>query len=185
MNNNSEWKPVLDFEKKYVVSNEGLVLNLHFRGTNKTRLLKLHKNKIDNDKAYYQVSLIDDNGKEIRMLVHRIVWEAFNGRIPEGMEINHINENKLDNRIENLSLVSRVENCNWGTRNERIFSKTTNGKLSTPVCQCDLNGNFIKEYPSQAQVQKDTGFSQGKISMCCTGKRKTAYGYIWKFKEGD
>lgn len=175
------WKPVLGFENKYAVSNYGRVINLHFRGTNKTRLLKLHKNRTNDNMAYYQVCIIDGNNKEIRLLVHRIVWEAFNGKIPEGMQINHINENKLDNHLENLSLVTRKENCNWGTRNERIFSKTTNGKLSTPVNQYDLKGNFIKEYPSQAQVQKDTGFSQSKISLCCTGKRNTAYGYIWKY----
>lgn len=45
-------------------------------------------------------------------MVHRLVWEAFNGKIPEGMEIDHINCIRDDNRLENLRLVTHKENCN-------------------------------------------------------------------------
>lgn len=55
--------------------------------------------------GYLQVSLF---GKT--QLVHRVIWEMHNGPIPDGMEIDHINHDRLDNRIENLRIVSRQEN---------------------------------------------------------------------------
>lgn len=54
------------------------------------------------------------NHKKIRILVHRLVWETFNGKIPTNMEIDHINRDKTDNRLCNLRCVSHVQNMkNW------------------------------------------------------------------------
>lgn len=56
-------------------------------------------------------------------LAHRIVWQMFNGPIPEGMQIDHINHDRSDNRIENLRLVSNLENH----RNKSISKNNTSG----------------------------------------------------------
>lgn len=54
------------------------------------------------------------NHKKIRILVHRLVWETFNGKIPEDMEIDHINRCKTDNKLSNLRCVSHIQNMqNW------------------------------------------------------------------------
>ena len=42
--------------------------------------------------------------------VHRVVWEEHHGKIPDGMQIDHINNNPIDNRIENLQLVTKKQN---------------------------------------------------------------------------
>lgn len=55
--------------------------------------------------------------------VHRIIWEMHNGHIPKGMEVDHINHVRTDNRIENLRLVSRLENC----KNRKLNSNNTSG----------------------------------------------------------
>ena len=107
-----------------------------------------------------------------------MVYEAFNGQIPEGLQVNHINEIKTDNRLENLNLMTAKENLNWGTRNERIAKKR-----SKVVLQFDLNNNLVKEYQSIIQAGQETGFAFQNICACCKGKLKQAYGYKWRYKE--
>ena len=174
------WKDIPNYEG-YQVSNLGRVKSLErFRkGKNdclvsvKERILKLW---ISNS-GYYQVALCKNSIKKIYN-VHRLVYEVFNGSIPEGLQVNHINEIKTDNRTSNLNLMTPKENTNYGTGIERC----TKSK-SKSVLQFDLNDNLVMEYPSAMQVERETGFNQSHICDCCNGKYKTAYGYIWRYKE--
>lgn len=180
------WKDIKGFEGLYQVSNLGQVKSLErFRkgenGSLVTVKEKILKPQI-NSNGYYQVGLCK-NSKVKRYMVHRLVYEAFNGQIPEDLQVNHINEVKTDNRLENLNLMTCKENNNWGTRNERASIKMTNGKLSKVVLQFTLEDVLIKEYPSAMQVYRETGFKQSRICDCCNGKRKQAYGFKWKYKE--
>lgn len=172
------WKDIPEYEGLYQASNMGRIKSLKRPYRVKEKILKpaIIRN------GYYIVSLCK-NLKVKHYMVHRLVWEAFNGQIPENMQVNHLNEIKTDNRLENLNLMTAKENLNWGTRNERMAKKHINGKKSKPVLQFDLNGNFIKEYPSAYQVERDNGFNHSYISACCNGKYKTAYGHKWKYKE--
>ena len=158
------WKPVLGFEGKYEVSNLGNVKSLI-----RNRLLKPASNRASN-RGYLFVGL----GKDHKLkYVHRLVWEAFNGPIPEGLQINHLDENKHNNSLSNLSLVTPSENINWGSRPE---------KCAKHILQYDKNGNFIKEWPSGMCIQRELGFNQANISECANSKRKSAYGFVWVFK---
>lgn len=180
------WKDILGYEGLYQASNLGRIKSIDRvvrygrYNTNLTavKIGKLRKQHII--QGYHRVTLFN-NGKPKSLYVHRLVWSAFNGKIPDGMEVNHINEVKTDNRLENLNLMSRNENINYGTRNERVSAKMTNGKLSKKVSQYDLNGNYIKEWESVAEVQRKSRYLQSGISACCRGEQKTAYGYIWKY----
>ena len=116
-------------------------------------------------------------------MVHRLIWEAFNGQIPEGYEINHLDERPINNALSNLSLVTHKENVNYGTGIERSHNKQINGKKSKTVLQFDLNDNLVKEYPSIRQAERETGFAIQNVINCCKGKQKTAYNYKWKYKE--
>ena len=162
------WKDIPNYEGLYQASNLGRVKSLERSYRRKEKILKPQITSI----GYYQVGLWKQSIVK-RYLVHRLVWEAFNGTIPENMQVNHINEIKADNRLENLNLMTAKENCNWGTRNE---------KISKPVLQFTLDGIFVKEYPSAHQVERELGFYQGNIVNCCNGKRKTAHGFKWKYK---
>lgn len=64
------------------------------------------------------------------MYLHRLIYETFIGDIPQGMQINHKDENKMNNDIENLEVVTPKQNCVYGTRNERI-SNSCKGKKKT------------------------------------------------------
>ena len=107
-----------------------------------------------------------------------MVWEAFNEPIPEGLQINHLNENKADNRLENLSLCTPKENTNYGTCIARRAKK-----FSKPVIQLDKNGNFIKEWSSSHEIQRQLGYLASNIRSCCCNLKPYAYGFIWKHKE--
>ena len=172
------WKDIKGFEGIYQVSNLGRVKSLKRSYRVNERILKPKINSC----GYYQVELFKQSiGKN--HLIHRLVWEAFNGQIPENMQVNHINEVKADNRLLNLNLMTPKENTNWGTRNERCSKKQINGKLSKPVLQFTLDNILVKEYPSAKQAERETGFNNGNIVKCCKGKLKQMYGYIWKYKE--
>lgn len=186
-----EWKNIKGYSN-YMVSNMGRVKNLNYNHTGREKILKSSVDKI----GYMYVGLCK-NGKVKYFKVHRLVAEAFYGEIPKGMQVNHINEIKTDNRLENLNLMTPKENCNWGTRNKRVAEKATNGKCSKPVLQIDKTTNeVIAEFPSLREVGRQLGFDNSTISMCCKGgyfckKRNKwvnasqAYGFKWEFKKED
>ena len=180
------WKDIPEYEGLYQVSNLGRVKSLERFRKGKNGSLVTVKEKILKPaiirNGYYQIGLRKQSTIKF-YLVHRLVFEVFNGHIPEGYEINHLDERPVNNALSNLSLVTHKENLNWGTRNEKVSIKMTNGKLSKVVLQFTLDDILIKEYPSTQQIERETGFSHQHISACCNGKHKTAYGFKWKYKE--
>lgn len=137
--------------------------------------------------GYLTVRLSDNDGEMKNYQHHRVVYEACSqAPIPDGLDVNHINEDKSDNRFSNLNLMTRKENCNWATRNERLGkaitkANTNNPKRSKLVAQYNKDGNLIQVWPSASEVERELGCSQGDISRCCNGKRKSVYGFIWKY----
>lgn len=161
------WKDIKNYEDEYQVSNLGRVRNKKTK-----KILKLKKEK----NGYLRVGL-RKNGKQKWYLVHRLVWEAFNGKIPEGMEINHISEDKTDSRLCNLNLLNHKANICWGTCIERRAKSK-----SKSVIQKSLQGEIIKIWASLIEIQRALGYRHECISSCCRGKRKTAYKYIWQYE---
>ena len=177
-----EWKDIPSYEGLYKISNLGRIKSLErivARGyRRKEKILK----PLINPRGYYQIQLCKQSIVK-QYFIHRLVFETFNGQIPENMQVNHINEIKTDNRLSNLNLMTAKENLNWGTRNERIAKKRINGKGSKPVLQFTLDDDLINEYASVMQVEREKGFNSGAIVRCCKGKYKQAYGYKWRYKE--
>ena len=180
------WKSIRNFEGLYEASNYGRIRSLDRKvrsgnrfnanidsAVKKGKILK----QVDIGSGYLQVCLRNNN-KNHSLYVHRLVWEAFNGPIPEGMQVNHINEDKSDNRLENLNLMSLVDNCNWGTRNERISSNQ--GKR---VAMYSLTGDYEKEFHNIQEAMRFLKKSGpgSNISSACMGKLKTAYKHLWKY----
>lgn len=166
------WNEIPEFEGKYQASNFGRIKSLNYNNTGKEQILK----PISDKDGYLLVSL-SKNGKPKTYKIHRLVWKTFNGKIPEGMQINHIDEDKSNNRLDNLELMTCKENINYGTHNERV-AKT----LSKPVFQYNKQGELIKEWCSTIEIERQLGFDQGHISSCCLGKFKSAYGYDWRYQ---
>ena len=138
--------------------------------------------------SYYVVDdghIYNESGKEIgsvnkngyavisSVLVHRLIWETFNGEIPEGYEIDHINTIRNDNRLENLRLVTHKENSNNPLTIEH-FTKYYD------IIQMDLENNVIAKYKTTKDIPSK--YRRDTICNVINGKSKTSYGYIWKAK---
>lgn len=182
------WKDVKGFEGIYQVSNKGNVKSLdrvvecvdsfrHYKG----KMMKLDKKK----NGYLQVNLKRQN-KNAQYLVHRLVAEAFIPNPNVLSCVNHKDENKENNHVDNLEWCSQAYNNRYGAGYKKRCINARNGaikKQAKPVLQYSLNGDFVAEYFSAMEAARMNGCKQGGISECCNGKQKTAYGYIWRYKE--
>lgn len=167
------WRDIPGYKGLYQVSNIGRVRNKH-----KNLILIPGKSS----RGYLLVCLCK-NGIQKTFKVHRLVATAFIPNPDNLPQVNHKDENKLNNNLENLEWCDAKYNSNYGTRNERGARKRFNGKQSKPILQYTLNGEFLTEYPSLSEAGRQTGFNISLICHNCNYRYKTAYGYIWKYKE--
>lgn len=176
-----EWKPIKGYEGLYEVSDWGRVKSFYVN-----RILKL------TPKPYVQVTLSKNKVKEYPLL-HILVWETFVGEIPEGIQINHHDEDKGNNALWNLELMTPSDNINFGNRNKKVSEKMKGVKPSEKAIQAskDLfsqkvyqykNDVLVGVYYSMMEAERQTNTKSGNISKCCNGKAKTANGYIWSKK---
>lgn len=124
--NEEIWADIPQYEGKYQASDLGNVRSLNYRHTGEAKVMKP---RLTRD-GYLRVHLYK-NGKGKCVNIHSLVVTAFKGPIPPGMQVNHINEDKCDNRLENLEVVTPKQNMNHGTRIERAvkaISKALKGK---------------------------------------------------------
>ena len=145
------WKPIKNYEDSYEISNLGNVKSLNYGNTGTSRLLKLRKDKY----GYLNVEL-NKNGKRKVFKVHRLVLMTF---MPiEGMEslqVNHIDENKLNNTLENLEWCTNEYNSNYGTRNDKISKKQKINNSNSKKIYCvelDKTWNTIKECAKELNI---------------------------------
>ena len=183
------------YEGLYKVSNLGRIKNINYRNTGIERLM----NPVERKDGYLQVDL-SKNKETKTCLVHRLVAFTFlenpenkpyiNHKIEgdEGKKINMVifNEDGTVNKERStIEWVTPKENNDYGTHNERagkaISKANTNGKLSKPVLQFTLDGEFIREYPSIMECERN-GFNHQHVSACCQGKRKTHKGFRFMYK---
>lgn len=105
-----EWEQAEGFSR-YLISTDGQVYSI-----DNDKILKPNRNS----SGYVRVPLYNDENEYKQTLVHRLVYMAHVGPIPKGMQINHKDENKANNCIGNLELMTNKENSSYGTRNARI-----------------------------------------------------------------
>lgn len=181
------WKNISGYEGLYQVSNLGRIKSLPHKVYNKLIGEYISKEKILKQgslvRGYKGVGLYK-NGKEKTQKVHRLVAEAFIPNPNNYPEVNHKNEDTSDNRVTNLEWCTSKYNSNYGTRTQRIAQKNLNRNKSKRVLQLDLSGNLIHVWPSASETQRN-GFSQGNVSACCRGERKTHKGYKWQYAKEE
>lgn len=187
------WRYVMSEEigfYPYMVSNMGRVKSLNYKQTGDEKLLKANKTK----QGYLQVFLYC-KGEKKHFFVHRLVALMFlkpdPNLDPNDLEVNHIDEDKTNNCVENLEWCTHRYNINYGTCTERMKEtiKTSvaraegNAKKMKKVYQYNQNLELVNTYSSSICASKQTGYSRGNICECCNGRQKTAYGYVWSYVE--
>lgn len=179
------WKDIKGFEGLYQISNLGKVKSLSKYKKHSYNSIAFLKEKILKPldiNGYQRVILRKDN-KSFNKFIHQLVAEMFIDNPKNYKEVNHKDENKTNNRVDNLEWCSHKYNINYGTGNQRR-SKTEIGtkKGTKKIYQFDLKNNLLKIWDSQLQIKKELGIPQSNISNCCNGKRKSTYGYKWRYE---
>lgn len=163
-----QWKNIEGYEGLYQVSNYGRIKSFK-RG--KERILKPQKNNWD----YLQVYL-NKNGKQVWKKVHRLVAEAFLENPNNYDQVNHKDENKQNNCVDNLEWCNAKHNINFGSRNKKVANK-----LSKQIGQIDaVTGEVIHQWTSVNECGRN-GYNKGDISLCARGLKKQYKGYVWKY----
>ena len=170
MNNEEIWKDITGYEGLYQVSDKGRVKSI---GYGKERILKPGR-----DKDGYLFVILCKNHKMKCCRIHRLVSQSFILNPQNLPQINHKNEDKTDNKVDNLEWCSAKYNLNYGTHNQRMAETK-----SKHVLQYMKTGEFIKEWKSTMDVERNLGFVNASISRCCNGKCKSAYGFVWRYKQ--
>ena len=97
-------------------------------------------------------------------------------------DINHKDENKENNNVNNLEWCTKKYNNNFGTHYEKVSKTQRNRKdLSKKINQYDLTGKLIKTWESSKEIQRQLGYSFGNICACCRGIIKTSNGFLWRY----
>ena len=191
-----QWKTAvydgIVYEGLYQVSNLGRILSLNYRNTGKAKL----RTPVEDKDGYLQVDLWK-NGEYKMCRVHRLVAQTFLPNPENKPEINHkiegdegkkiniviFNEDgSIDKEKTSIEWVTRKENNNYATRNERAGKTNTNGKKSKRVLQLSLSGELIREWPSTHECGRN-GFNQGNVTDCCNGKQKTHKGFRFMYAD--
>lgn len=188
------WKDIKGYEGEYQVSNLGTIRSIDRAIKKNDGIIQNRKGKIikpyKNHKGYCQLRL---SGK--MYLVHRIVFETFVGEIPSGMQVNHIDENKENNSISNLNLMTCKQNRNWGTaikRGVEKFQKQIRKKIG---CFDYQTGELLYTFESITEASNYLNIGSGTISEIVNGtpikskvndkeyfyQRHNKNGYTFKF----
>ena len=187
------WKDIQGYEGHYAISTCGHVksldrtihrrmdTNIHNYGGSSSYVKGCEIRSYISRRGYESVVLCKD-GVQKHYRVHRLVAIAF---IPNPFgykEVNHIDENKLNNNVENLEWCTRRYNMNYGSVSEKLrrFQKDNSPKAKK-VAQYDLSMNLIDTYDSLRKAQDATGIPYQSIGQCCLGRYSHSGGYIWKF----
>lgn len=192
INNQSDeiWKPIRDYEGLYSISNFGRIkrerkiikCKNRVNITNKTfneKILMPKANKF----GYLRIGLTN-NGVRKYYQVHRLVFEAFIGKISDGYEIDHINTIRTDNRLSNLRMVTVKENRNNNLTIEhyKLANTITAEKRKRKVLMYDIDNNLINEYNSIVEAAEQNNIHFTGIAHCCKGDFNKYKNHIFKYK---
>ncbi|MDA8228745.1 MAG: NUMOD4 domain-containing protein [Desulfitobacterium hafniense] len=182
----TEWEDIGNYEGLYKVNSKGEIFSEYTK-----KILK----PIKGSDGYLRVNL-SKNGVVKITFIHRLVAEAFIPNPENKPIVNHINGFKDDPRMENLEWVTASGNIKHAYQTglsvisekckiavSKIAAENGRKTTSKSVNQYTLQGDFIKNYPSVREAERETGTPRCNIFSVCKGKRKQANGYMWSYRE--
>lgn len=174
-----EWRDIKGYEGLYQVSNLGNIKSFFI----KEHLLKLHKRP-----KGYLIVILSKKGNTKTKSVHRLVAEAFIPNLENKPQVNHIDGNKDNNRVENLEWCTGSENVkhSWENGLEKVtdrMRKHCKEIFNKKVYQYSKQGELIKEWESASQAGRELNIFQQSIVSNLKGRSKTAGGFVWKYRK--
>lgn len=164
------WKEVYGFDILYEVSSLGNVRTKYVKNRGYTS--EYHECKpIDNGNGYLRFNWTS-NRKHHTVYVHRLVAQYFIDNPNGYVEVNHKDENKYNNTVDNLEWCDHIYNSNHGTKSERTAQKTRR------KVKCNETGII---YNSITEAAKDMNIGKTAISNCLNNRAKSSCGYTWSY----
>jgi len=185
-----KWVDAIGYESFYSVSNLGRVAAKERivieKNTNKRRVKRKHlMRQCLKYGQYYTIGLIDENGNHKTHYTHKLIYESFNGRIKEGNQVDHIDSNPINNKIENLREVTPLENVN--NPNSVRKRKSPETHVGVSVNKLDLDDNIITTYVSVKDAARKNSVANTSMWKWLSGrasqKNNIRKGYYFKVNE--
>ena len=171
MGNNEIWMDIKGYEGKYKVSNQGRVYSIR-----SNKYLAIGNNR----KGYLYVRLWKDN-IEKKEYIHRLVARHFIPNPNNLPQVNHKDENKENNRVENLEWCDAKYNNNYGSHSKRVAEGYLNGgKNCYKVKQFSLEGEYIATYRSMREAERLNNLANGSLSAYFKNHYSQWGGYKWE-----
>ena len=163
------WKPIIGWEDKYAISDQGRVKNI---------ITGQEIPQHDNGIGYKKVHLWRNGVGETRCYVHRIVAEVFLGKNEKRTEVNHKDGNPSNNDLSNLEWVTSGENtkhaiyrgtlCAWGNK-------------AKPIEGTNILTGEVKRFATISEAERTIGSKH--ICNVLKGQRKKCKGYTFRYLE--
>jgi len=174
------WKDIENYEGYYQVSNLGRIRSvtrevIHKNGNKHTYYGSIKSQSFDKD-GYKIVTFSKDSIKK-SYKVHRLVAAAFLDNPNNYSAVNHKNEDKTDNCVDNLEWCDNAYNNQYGTRLERI--SVTQG---TPIVQLTIEGEYVARYNSMSRAGAAVNGYAAPIKCALIGKSYISYDYCWCYE---
>lgn len=168
------WKPIEGYNGRYEISSFGRI-----KSYAQDKINGKIKNGNKTFKGYLTIVLYNSNGEKETVPIHRLVAQAFIPNPNNYPQVNHIDENKENNHVENLEWCDNSYNVNYGTRNQRAAkSNECCPTTSCKIYSIDINGK-IEYYDSIGEAERQTGLSHSNIVRTLKGRTHTCGKKQW------
>ncbi len=171
------WKPLINWEGIYEVSNMGNVRSVdrYVVQRNYKRFCKGQNIKITKHKSGYGIVTLRNSGIQKVSKVHQLIMNTFNpNKTGKKLEINHIDGNTMNNRLDNLEWCTHQENLQHASKHKLL-------SVYKPINQYDLQGNFIKKWDSMKEAREYYNFGINSLNRACKSKSGIHNGFIWRY----
>lgn len=154
------------------------VINADYRHQGETRPIK----SVNDGYGYLMISLPRNGKKHLNALVHRLVFLAWADDLPDNyqeLQINHLDENRKNNCLINLELVTAMKNNNYGGRNQRAANSLVKSGHTAAVVAINITTRQEYRYGTQGECARHLGLQGPSIAHCLAGRNHKHKGYVF------